>query len=57
MDELMKFRKWAVDLGHYQTIDAVDRYLNYLDYMEEKYGNVQDREHTDTADKGGAGTE
>ena len=33
-EELMKFRKWAEDIGHYQIVEGVDRYLAMLDSIE-----------------------
>ena len=35
-EELMKFRKWAEDIGHYQSVDGGDRYLARLDSIESK---------------------
>lgn len=28
MSEFERFRKWAKAKGHYQTVDAINRYLN-----------------------------
>ena len=36
MDELQKFRKWADDIGHWQIVAGVDRYLAMLETEEYK---------------------
>jgi hypothetical protein len=36
MGELNDFREWAVKLGHYHTIESVDRYLMLLENRKAK---------------------
>lgn len=54
MTELQKFRKWADDIGHWQIVAGVDRYLAMLEteeYKERKNANIQNRKHSSTADR------
>ena len=39
MTELQKFRKWADDIGHWQIVAGVDRYLAMLETEEYKEKN------------------
>ena len=36
MSELLEFRKWADDIGHWQIVAGVDRYLAMLETEEYK---------------------
>ena len=35
-EELMKFKKWADEYGHYNVVEAVDRYFMYLDSIKDE---------------------
>ena len=35
MNELILFRQWCVSLGHYQAQEAVDRYLQMMESIDE----------------------
>ena len=36
LTELMKFRAWALKIGHYHVVSGVDRYLAMLESLKEK---------------------
>ena len=39
MSDLKEFRKWADSIGHYNVVEAVDRYLAFLAAKEAKEKN------------------